>query len=299
MIQHFETPSSSQQSTRHKSLLLKMVARYLRSQSSSSDEDSSVDITRMAESWSVACVHDIATLCNATLDWQSLQSCLANNSAQLSPSCLTAFIHEMVKIQWQLVSKEGLEQPPSDRSSIPSLGHDGQGTQEPVDVSAGESDDINDGSKGHGTQPTAEEGQENQERGSHGNDQRRPQSTAQGHDTRGQKRGHPRRKDGSQNNSKDYELSGSTSLAGSDSSRTSHSHSTALNTDRVTNLDSHDHRSHGGGVHPLFWIFIFPFFCVGVYVSAKKALAYIKEQRIGGGSRPVESFEEYEPLQRS
>lgn len=277
-----------------------MVVRYLQSQSSSGDDDdSSVEISPMAAPWSAACVQDIATLCNATLDWQSLQLCLATNSAQLSSSCMVAFIQEMIKVQLQLTNGGGGSKQPSDRNGVPSPGNHGQGSNEP-----GDSDDIDDGGSDHGSQ---EKDQDKKHKGSPGDDQPRPQLPAnkggapQGHDARDQKPngdgGHLR---GNQNNGKkDYELSGSAALQGASGSLASRSSAAPHKSEGLANLDSHGSQHHGGGVHPLFWIFIFPFFCVGVYVSAKKALAYIKEQRMGGGRRPVESAEEYEPLQRS
>lgn len=55
------------------------------------------------------------------------------------------------------------------------------------------------------------------------------------------------------------------------------------------------HHEHHGGVHPLVFIIVFPFFCVGVYETAKKALAYYKAQR--RISRFVGNMEEdYEPV---
>lgn len=52
----------------------------------------------------------------------------------------------------------------------------------------------------------------------------------------------------------------------------------------------HHFHHHHHGVHPVAWVFILPFFCVGVFVSIKFVAGHIRRYRASNGSR------EYMPL---
>lgn len=176
--------------------------------------------------WESACVQDIASLCDPSVDWMSVQHCLSRNIELLSPSCVEAVVAEISKDSWA-------------KPRIPD--HKAPDLPVPREIARWEPND-----------------------------------------------GPLRGRDDDPDDSNERPVAVYNEHHGGVWDHRHHEKTTI-------NHEANHHHEHYNGVHPLVLIIVFPFFCVGIYESAKRAMAYYKAHRRGAGY--VSNLDDdYEPV---